>query len=285
VAVRDLETGTSRRLTNASGDFRDFALSCRISPDGRQVAYSWYDSDGFYDLRLIGLDGSAPRVLHADREAEYVNPAAWSPDGTHVPVSSFGKDLVNRIGLVSVADGSMRILKTLGSRVPRGFSYSPDGRHVAYDAPPEEGVTNGDVFLISIDGQQEIPLVQHPANDVYPVWAPDGTWVLFASDRTGSLGLWGIPVADGTPRGPAQLVKRDVGGRICSLGFSRDGRFYYGLFVGMTDVYVAPSTSRAGSCWPSRKGPPSASSGRTPAPTGRPTADTSPTSRTAVSPG
>ena len=246
VAVRDLETGTNRRLTTASGDWRDFADSCRISPDGRQVAYSWSNSDGSYDLRLIGLDGSKPRVLHADREAEWGEPAAWSPDGKHVLGVFFGKDRISRIKLVSVADGSARVLKTLDSRTPKGISFSPDGRHIAYDHPPQEGVTNGDIFLISTDGVRESALIQHPADDIYPFWAPDGTWILFASDRTGSLGLWGIPVAEGTPRGPARLVRQDVGGRLWPLGFSREGHFYYGLFVGMTDVYVAPFDFRSG---------------------------------------
>jgi Tol biopolymer transport system component len=247
VAVRDLEKGENRRLTHVPGDdFKEFALDSRISPDGRQVVHNWCNSDGSYDLRLVGIDGSGSRVLYTDREMEYLIPAAWSPDGRHVLVSSFGKDLVNRIGLLSVAEGSMRVLKALGSRVPRGFSFSPDGRSVVYDAPPEEGVTNGDIFLLSIDGQRETPLVQHPANDVFPVWAPDGTWILFASDRTGSLGLWGLPVADGAPRGPAQPVKQDVGGRIAPLGFARDGRFYYGLQTGMTDVYTAPFDFQGG---------------------------------------
>jgi Tol biopolymer transport system component len=247
LAVRDLENGENRRLTHVPGDdFKEFTLDSRISPDGRRVVYNWYNSDGSYDLRLIDLDGSGSRVLYADREMEYVIPAAWSPDGRHVLVSSFGKDLVNRIGLVSVAEGSVRVLKTLGSRAPRGFCFSPDGRHVAYDAPPQEGVTNGDIFLISTDGQHETPLVQHPANDVFPVWAPDGTWILFASDRTGSLGLWGLPLADGAARGPAQPVKQDVGERISPLGFARDGRFFYGLQTGMTDVYTAPFDFQSG---------------------------------------
>jgi Tol biopolymer transport system component len=246
VAVRDLETGQNRRLTNASGDWKDFAGSCRISPDGSQVAYSWSSIDGSYDLRLIGLDGSGSRVLYSCPELECVEPAAWSPDGRHVLAILSGKDLLNRIALVSVADGSVRDLKTLDSRTPKAISFSPDGRFIAYDHPPLEGATNGDIFLLSADGGRESTLIQHPADDVYPVWAPDGTWILFASDRTGSLGLWGIPVADGTPRGPARLVKQDVGGRLAPLGFSREGRVYYGLFVGMTDVYVAPFDFQSG---------------------------------------
>ncbi len=246
LAVRDLETGTNRRLTNAAGEQKDFALDSLISPDGRLVAYTWCNRERRFDLRLVGLDGSGSRVLQAAREKEYVRPAGWSPDGGHVLVVVTGPGLPSRIALVSVADGSSRVLKALDSRGPSGVSLSPDGRHIAYDLRPQEGSENRDIFLLSADGKQENTLIQHPANDMFPLWSPDGTWILFASDRTGSMGLWGIPMADGTPRGPAQPVKPDVGGQFSPLGFSRDGRFYYGLLVGMTDVYIAPLDFRSG---------------------------------------
>ncbi len=246
LAVRDLETGTNRRLTNAADEQREFALDSLISPDGRLVAYTWCNRERRFDLRLVRLDGSGSRVLQAAREKEYVRPAGWSPDGEHVLVVVTGPGLLSRIGLVSVADGSVRVLKTLDSRGPKGISFSPDGRHIAYDLRPQEGTDNSDIFLLSADGKQESTLIQHPANEIFPLWAPDGTWILFASDRTGSLGLWGIPMADGTPRGPAQPVKPDVGGQFRPLGFSREGLFYYGLQVGMTDVYVAPLDFHSG---------------------------------------
>jgi Tol biopolymer transport system component len=244
LAVRDLETGTNRRLTHTAGGETDWALQSRISPDGRQVAYTWYNSKGLFDLRLVGLDGSGPRVLQTVGAKGYICPMAWSPDGGYV---LFVGDYEGRsIGLVSVADGSVRVLKTLGSGTPEGVSFSPDGRYIAYDLPQQEGATKRDVFLLAIDGKRESTLIQHPANDMHPVWAPDGTWILFASDRTGSLGLWGIPVADGTPRGSAQPVKPDVGEVFYPLGFSKDGRFHYGLQVGMTDVYVVPVDFQSG---------------------------------------
>ncbi len=246
LAVRDLETGTNRRLTSATGEQKDFALDSLISPDGRLVAYTWCNTDGRYDLRLVGLDGSGSRVLQAARRKEFVRPAGWSPDGEHVLVVVTGPGLPSRIALVSVADGSSRVLKALDSRGPSGISLSPDGRHIAYDLRPQEGSENRDIFLLSADGTQENTLVQHPANDMFPLWSLDGTWILFASDRTGSLGLWGIPVADGAPRGPAQLIKQDVGARLTPLGFARDGRFYYGLMAGMTDVYVASLDFQSG---------------------------------------
>jgi Tol biopolymer transport system component len=239
LAVRDLEAGKNRRLTNAGGDFSEHVLHSVMSADGKQVAYSWMNNDGFYDLRLISVDGSKPRVLYTNKGMEYVQPTGWSPDGKEILAIFCRKDLVNQIVLIAVADGSARVLKTLDWRIPMKTSFSPDGRYIAYDLPPQEDATNGDIFLLSADGKRESTLVEHPANDLYPVWTPDGKHILFASDRTGSLGVWIIPVADGQPQGSAQLVKQDVGGRIVPLGFAREGSFYYGLETGMMDVYTA----------------------------------------------
>src|SRR5690348_11099339 len=52
--------------------------------------------------------------------------------------------------------------------------------------------------------------------------------ILFLSDRTGSYSLWAIPIEEGRPKGPAELIKADVG-RIRPLGFTRTGTLYYDL--------------------------------------------------------
>ena len=239
LAIRDLETGKNRHLTNVGGDFSEFAVHSVTSADGHQVAYSWLKKDGFYDLRLISVNGSKPRVLYSNKEMDYLQPTGWSPDGKQILGIFYRKDLINQIVLIAVADGSVHVLKTLDWRIPMKTSFSPDGRYIAFDLPPHEDSTSGDIFLLSVEGMHESTLVEHPANDVYPLWAPDGKHVLFASDRTGSLGVWIIPVADGQTQGPAQLVKQDVGGRIVPLGFAREGSFYYGLETGMMDVYTA----------------------------------------------
>jgi Tol biopolymer transport system component len=59
-------------------------------------------------------------------------------------------------------------------------------------------------------------------------WSPDGKWLLFASDRTGAMGLWAIAIADGKPQGAAQLIRPDVGWPE-SLGITRSGALYYSL--------------------------------------------------------
>jgi Tol biopolymer transport system component len=240
-AVRDFATGENRRLTNKGTwlESSEFALFSTMSPDGQQVAYAWFNKDNFYDLRIVGLHGSEPRVLYSNKELPYLQPAAWSPDGKHILANFFRKDRTNQIVMVSVADGSVRVLKTLDWRYPQKMSFSPDGRYIVYDFPPKEDAPERDIFLLATDGSRQIPLVEHPANDLVPVWAPDGKSIVFSSDRTGTMGAWVIQVAAGKPGGSPELVKQDIGRRALPLGFTQKGSFYYGLETGMHDVYLA----------------------------------------------
>ncbi len=116
------------------------------------------------------------------------------------------------------------------------MSFSPDGRYIAYDLPKEDSPKR-DIFLLAADGSRETPLIEHPANDLFPFWAPDGKRILFSSDRTGSLGAWLIQVADGKPQGSPEFVNADLGE--FPLGFTRNGSFYYGLRNRVNDVYTA----------------------------------------------
>lgn len=241
LALHDLVTGQNRRLTNKGSwyDSVEFAYFSTPSPDGKQIAYAWATKD-LWELRVIGLDGSKPRTLVRNEE-EFVYPLTpfeWSRDGEYLVGTFSRKDNTNRIVLISVADGSVRVLKTLDWRYPLKMSLSPDGRFIVYDFPPQENSPNRDIFLLAADGSRETPLVQHPANDLVPFWTPDASRVLFASDRTGGMALWGLSVKEGKPAGSPELLRPDVG-RILPLGFTENGSFYYGLNAGMTDVYVA----------------------------------------------
>lgn len=240
LAVRDLMIGENRRLTNKgswleSGEFAQFSA---ISPDSKQIVYGWFNKDGFFDLRIIGLDDPRPRVLYSNEEIYYIHPKDWSPDGKHILATfSAKKDRTHETVLISVVDSSVRVLKTL--RDPRKMSFSADGRYIVYDFRAQEGSPEHDILLLPIDGSREITLVEHLANDLLLGWAPDGKRVLFASNRTGTWGVWLIEVADGKPRGAPELVKPDTGPIMGALGFTADGSYYYGVVSWVNDVYVA----------------------------------------------
>src|SRR5882757_2719799 len=46
------------------------------------------------------------------------------------------------------------------------------------------------IFIASSDGSDERPLLLSPGTDYDPVWAPDGSSIVFTSDRSGSADLY-----------------------------------------------------------------------------------------------
>jgi len=247
VAVRNLASGETRRVTRkgtwaTSPEYADFSV---VSPDGEQIAYSWKNQHGVWELRIVPFGDAAepvtPRVVYRNGEVSYVQPCAWSPDASRVLTLLQRVDGTLQIGLIAVADGSTEILKSLDWRWPSKMSFSPDGRYVAYDARVRRDSPDRDILVLSVDGRQEVAVIQHPAIDYAPVWTRDGTQIVFLSDRRGRTGLWTIQVAAGKPIGTAELLKADIGA-VSPLGlfaFARDGSFYYGVYTGTEDVYTA----------------------------------------------
>ena len=235
LAIRDLATGEKRRLT-ASSDVRQFAYFSILSPDTRIAAYAWFNEEKFYDLRVIGLDGSGGRILFRNEEAGFVQPCAWSSDGKQILTLFFRKDNSSQIALVPAGGGPARVLKSLNWTYPRKMDFSPDGRYMVYDESGSEDASS--LLVLAVDGSRETALVNDAGGNLFPVWMRDGTRVLFASDRDGPMGLWSIAVREGKPAGAPQPVRRDLG-RFLPLGITTSGDYYYGLRSGDSQVYVA----------------------------------------------
>ena len=236
VAVRELATGTSRRLSNQGHP--ELGLSPIFSPDSKQVAYYWLNKDEREELRTSGLDGSNPRVVYHTKETERrLLLHDWSVDGKHI-LATFHKEGAVHMVLVAVMDGSVRVLKTMDMRLEGNLRLSPDGRYVAYTDRPQQDSPKRDIFLLATDGSGEAPLMAHPADDRVLAWAPNGKQLIFASDRTGSMGIWLIAVAEGKPQGVPVLVKSEMG-QFNELGLTRSGSFYYEVYSGGRNVYTA----------------------------------------------
>jgi Tol biopolymer transport system component len=244
LAIYETETGKKRRLTTHGtwDDPCEFAEFSRWSPDGKKIVYDWYKDDipGFISQYIVGLDGKEPLKLWNDEETYWSQCYDWSPDGKYILTFIAKRDSSTHMALISTSDGSMQTLKVLwkGSYAsPRNMRFSPDSRLIAYDIPAERGNQARDIYLFSIDGSLDIPLVAHPADDHLLGWAPDGKGILFASDRNGTLSAWIVPIVDGDHFGRPVLIKSDIGFTE-PMGFSQKGSYFFGLEQRLHDVYT-----------------------------------------------
>jgi Tol biopolymer transport system component len=248
LAIRNLRTGEKRRLTDARSRARSTqAARFPLMAKGIEwVAYAWCVQEASCELQAVDLNGSHPRLLYRSDDIKDVQPAAWFPDGRQLLAILTRRDGASQIARLSIADGSLRVLKALDKRRPLTLSLSPDERYITYDLPPDTESRQRDIFVLAADGSREVALVQHPANDLFPLWTPDGGGVVFVSDRTGSPGVWLSPIRDGQPAGPPRLVKADMG-RMLPLGLGADGSYYYSLQTDLRDLFIAhldPATSK-----------------------------------------
>ena len=81
-------------------------------------------------------------------------------------------------------------------------SWSADGTRISYSTvsrgnydasaePMAAGMTGEDVWIIDLDGRNNLRLTQGDAANFLPNWSPDGR-VFFCSDRKGMDNVWSI---------------------------------------------------------------------------------------------
>jgi Tol biopolymer transport system component len=249
--VHELATGRDRRLTNTGTrglhTAPEYAEVSAISRDGKQVAYTWYritsgiGGTEHTEIRVASLESTGvpqSRLLFVNEDVGYVGPYDWSPDGNWIAVELKRNDHTNQMGLISVRDGSLRVLKSADWQGATKMFFSPDGKYLGFDAPVgQSGSDQRDVFILAVDGSRQIPAVVGPSNDTMMGWSPDGKHLLFASDRGATIGLWAVAIADGRPQGPPALMKSDISRG--SLGVSASGSLYTRVALTGRDIQVA----------------------------------------------
>lgn len=87
---------------------------------------------------------------------------------------------------------------TIKSQKGKSFisgTLSPDGKRIAIVArtnPQKNIPANLDIYLVDIDGGNDIQLTHHVGNDLCPRWSPDGKSIYFLSQRGSEKGEYNI---------------------------------------------------------------------------------------------
>ena len=92
------------------------------------------------------------------------------------------------------ADGSDRKSLTDNSVFDVGFSWSPDGRKIAFVSLRDGNV---EIYVMNADGNEQKRLTNNPAEDALFSWSPDGKKIAFRSYRDGNYEIF-VMNADGS---------------------------------------------------------------------------------------
>jgi Tol biopolymer transport system component len=170
--------GALRRLTRPPG----VHTNPFWSPDGRRIAFH-SDRGGRVEVWVMNADGSAQRRLTTIGASGHF--MRWAPDGRSIVFRSETQGQV-QIYRVNVETGALERLPDVASGAH--MSFSPDRSlvmdvrsHKMLRVYPSDGGAPRDVFAFP-DPEIRID---------YPVWSPDGRWVLFdrAAPRGGDVWL------------------------------------------------------------------------------------------------
>jgi len=242
VAVRDLETGTKRRLTAtpAGKEWEQFAESAVFSPDGRQIAFGWFTPNNLYEVRLVDAKASpapAPRTVFASEDVTWAIVTDWSRDGRWLAALYTRQRSPIKLVQLSTTDGSLRELRELREGAPTNALFSPDGRFIAFDMLRKDGGDDRDIVVRRVDGGGDVFVAPAPGHEALMGWSPDGKRLVFTSDRSGVASLWAIDVNDGRPAGPPRMINAKLGDT--SLGLTPGGSLFVGVEASSIDIHIA----------------------------------------------
>jgi Tol biopolymer transport system component/predicted Ser/Thr protein kinase len=205
----------------------------RFSPDGRTLAALEGQGTGTNvpKIVLFPVDGKPPRRLET-LQTGAVTGFAWNGDGrTLVLVSSVSNGLGgSRTAHVALMDVRTASTRTLFSGLDFGFgveAFGP-GALVLVSAARRSNLREVSLAKPADGGRW---LTRGGSIDRQPVYAPDGEWVAFSSNRTANQDLWEVSTKTGAVRrlteGPADdfdpFFTRD--GKRLVFSSNRSGHF------------------------------------------------------------
>ena len=111
----------------------------------------------------------------------------WSPDGNNIAFVS-NRDGQSQIFVMN-SDGTNEIPLTVNDAQNYQPSWSPDGTKIVFLSnrdDPNRAIDDyfpAEIYIMNSDGSNQIRLTNNDFHDYEPSLSPDGTEIVFASDR------------------------------------------------------------------------------------------------------
>ena len=237
--------GTDERQLTQPGEYGGVN---RISPDRSQILVI---PEGQPPTPITGglliIDGTDFTLLHLNDPTLNLVPQAWSPDGTRMAFDGWDDSDPSRTGIYiggsrNVTD-VVRVTSTGGAPQDIPLDWSPDGTRLVFyrsvraepDFPIDIG---GSIWVVNVDGSDAWQLDTPPPN-WWARWSPDGTTILFVSERNQPTGaIWTIR-PDGS--GLTKVFEDPDGGFPIDPIWSPDGTQIMFMLDPVSDRFTHPN--------------------------------------------
>jgi serine/threonine-protein kinase len=172
--------GEATEIPVAARDFREVSLS----PDGTRAALSI----GPEPTSLWTFDFGREVLSAVTSHSGSANSPIWTPDGKSLVFASGADEESWGVSLLTLGTGEpARRLAETGTVWTVPWDISPDGKTVAAFIWDPVSENDWDIVLLSTDGSTTpLPFSSEDTSEMQPVFSPDGNWIAFVSDRTGT---------------------------------------------------------------------------------------------------
>jgi serine/threonine-protein kinase len=163
--------------------------SPRLSPDGRQIAYSSLGME--WSAWIFDLNRGTATRLTSEGIADWVT---WTPDGQRV---AFGwhKTVVRNIYWQPVNGSAPMERLTQSENMQFPGSWSPDGGTLAFVEYNHEG--GSEIHLLNVRDRSVRTYLSSRFSLRYPEFSPDGRWMAYTSDESGRFEVYVQPFPGG----------------------------------------------------------------------------------------
>jgi Tol biopolymer transport system component len=169
----------------------------RVSPDRSQIlVMPGGEPPAPVTGGVLSIDGTDFTPLKLKDPNLNLVPQAWSPDGKRIAFEGWDESDPGRTGIYTGTVGQVhdlvRLTSTDGAPHDSPLDFSPDGSRLVFyravRAEPNFPIDiGGSLWVVNVDGSDAHKLKTPPVN-WWARWSPDGTKILFPSERNQPTG-------------------------------------------------------------------------------------------------